>query len=121
MNGASLRADPSGPLGVVWGAVLLSAGSRMWVGLTGHRPTELDRFGLWALGARSLGQGVFQLAAPTTGRRLFLATELLHATSMLALAGGDRPRRRPALVSASVALTNAALMHWCDPRRRAAR
>jgi hypothetical protein len=121
MNGGPLRVDPSGAVGVAWGAVLLAAGPRVWVGLTGDRPTEVDRFGLWALGARSLGQGVFQLVAPTTGRRLILAVELLHATSMLALAAGDRPRRRPALVSASVALTNAALMHWCDPRRRGAR
>jgi hypothetical protein len=117
MTGASLRTDPSGAAGLVWGAVLLTAGPRIWRGLTGHRPTEADRLGLWALGARSLGQGVFQLVAPTTGRRLIIAVELLHATSMLALAVGDRPRRRPALVSASVALTNAALMQWSDPRR----
>jgi hypothetical protein len=121
MNVASLRADPSGAAGVVWGAVLLTAGPRIWVGLTGHRPTEVDRLGLRALGARSLGQGAFQLVAPTTGRRLIIAVELLHATSMLALAVFDRPRRRPALVSASVAVTNAALVQWSNPRRRGLR
>jgi hypothetical protein len=121
MNSASLRGDPSGVVGVIWGAVLLSAGPRIWVRLTGDHPTQADRVGLWALGARDLGQGVFQLVAPTTGRRLIVAVELLHATSMVALAVGNRPRRRPALVSASVALTNAALTQWWNPRRRGAR
>lgn len=118
MNGAALRADTSGAVGVVWGAVLLSAGARIWVGLTGDRPTKADRAGLRALGARHLGQGVFQLVAPTTGRRLIIAVELVHATSMLTLAASDRPRRRPALLSASIAVMNAALVLSCSRERR---
>lgn len=119
MNGMAGRVRLAGVAGAIWGTTLLLAGPRIWVALTGDRPNEADRLGLRALGARHLGQGVFQAVVPTTGQRVLVAVDLLHATSMLALAAGDAPRRRPALLSAGVALTNAALLLWWRRERGA--
>ncbi|MGV1009658.1 MAG: hypothetical protein ACOYBY_13760 [Dermatophilaceae bacterium] len=110
MNHPATRPRLAGALGATWGMALLAAGPRIWAALTGDHPTEADQLAVRALGARHLGQGVFQAVLPTTGQRVLAAVDLLHATSMLALAAGDRTRRRPALVSATVALTNATLL-----------
>lgn len=110
MNRMAGRARLAGLVGATWGTTLLLAGPRIWVTLTGSRPTEADQIGMRALGTRHLGQGVFQAVAPTTGQRVLVVVDLLHATSMLALAAADRSRRRPALVSATVAVTDAALV-----------
>jgi len=94
-------------VGAGWAGLLTTVGPRVWVALTGHRPSERDRVLVRVLGARHLVQGVWQGIAPSRGRRLFLWVDLIHSASMLALAGLDRPRRRPALVSATAALASA--------------
>lgn len=116
MTRAAGQARLCGILGASWGCALLGFGPELWFALTDRPPTEADRFGMQALGVRHLGQGLFQLLAPTAGQRVFAAVDLLHATSMLALAVRDRSRRRPALVS--VALTDAVLLlSWRFPAR----
>lgn len=102
----------AGVVGALWGASLLIAGPRFWHTLTGGPPTETDQIGVRALGARHVGQGLLQAVAPTTGQRVLVTVDLLHATSMLVLAAADAPRRRSALVSVTVAATNAALLLW---------
>lgn len=97
----------SGTLGAAWGGLLVVSGPRIWRALTGARPTESDELLTRALGARHVAQGIFQAAAPMRGRRLLAAVDVTHAVSMVALATGDRSRRRPALVSAAVAVASA--------------
>lgn len=94
-------------LGTGWGVLLMAAAPRVWLALTGRRPNDLDRVLVQVLGARHLAQGLWQAAAPTCGRRLFVTVELVHATSMVVLATADGSRRRPALVFAAVALASA--------------
>jgi len=60
------------------------------------------------LGARYAAQGALDLAVPHD-RRLDAAVELLHAGSMLALAGRSRSHARLALLSAAAATALAAV------------
>lgn len=100
----------SGVLGAGWGALLLTNGPRVWGALTGAAPSELDQLLTRVLGARHVAQGLLQAAAPVTGQRLLLAVDLTHAGTMVALAVADRSRRRPALLSAAVALASAVVL-----------
>ena len=60
---------------------------------------------LRTLGARDLGQAVLAATAPPPAlRRLGVAVDALHASSMVALAAVSRDHRRPALISAALAV-----------------
>jgi hypothetical protein len=107
----------AGVVVALWGVSLFIVGPRIWHTLTGGPPTATDQIGVRALGARHVGQGLFQAVAPTTGQRVLVTVDLLHATSMFVLAVADAPRHRPALVSATVAATNAALLLWWSRER----
>jgi hypothetical protein len=64
---------------------------------------------LRTLGARDLGQAVLAATAPPPAlRRLGVAVDALHASSMVALAAVSRDYRRPALTSALIATSWAA-------------
>ncbi len=94
--------------GIVWGAALLTAGPPIWRYLDARGPTEVDQIALKLLGSRHLVTGVVQLCFPGHFQRLEIAVDLIHTATMVALAAADPPRRRPALVTASVALASAA-------------
>ncbi|MEO7069859.1 MAG: hypothetical protein ABI131_05125, partial [Nostocoides sp.] len=58
------------------------------------------------LGARHLATGVVQVFFPGHFQRLEIAVDLIHTATMVGLAAADPPRRRPALVTAAVALAS---------------
>lgn len=96
-----------GAAGIGWGTVLLVAGSPVWRRLTGHAPSEVDEIAVRFLGARHVATGVTQVLFPARLQRVEIAVDLLHAATMVGLAVLDPPRRRPALVTAAVALGGA--------------
>ncbi len=98
----------TGILGVGWGALLLTRGPQVWSRVAGSPPGEVDEMALRVLGARHLAQGAFQTLAPTHFQRLFVAVDVIHTATMLALAAVDPSRRRPALLTAAVAAASAA-------------
>lgn len=102
MNGRAV-----GLAGLAWGALLLGRGDQLWCGLTGRVPSTVEHRVLTVLGLRHVGQGLLQTAAPRELPRLWLLTDLAHLASMVALAGADPARRRPALVSGAVSLASA--------------
>lgn len=93
--------------GIAWGAALLTAGPQIWRYLDDRGPTEIDQIALRFLGARHLATGVVQVFFPGHFQRLEIAVDLIHSATMVALAAADPPRRRPALVTAGVALASA--------------
>ncbi|MBP2416752.1 hypothetical protein ACFFOM_19915 [Microlunatus capsulatus] len=97
----------AGLAGLAWGALLLARGDGLWRTVAGRAPSEVEGGVVAVLGARHLGQGLLQVAAPTRLTGLWLLTDLAHAASMVALAVADPGRRRPALVSAAVSATTA--------------
>lgn len=111
MNGAGttdtrlMRALGVGGIG--WGTAILTAGPAIWRYLDDRGPTEVDRLALRFLGARHAATGVAQLCFPGHFQRLEIAVDLIHTATMVGLAVVDPPRRRPALVTAGVALASA--------------
>ncbi|MEO7234951.1 MAG: hypothetical protein ABIW80_06215 [Lapillicoccus sp.] len=98
----------TGLLAVAWGTLLLTRGDRLWRTVDGASATPVDELAIRALGARHLIQGAAQVVAPTHLQRVFVAVDLIHTTTMLALAAADNGRRRPALLTAGVAAASAA-------------
>ncbi|OFE15061.1 hypothetical protein BA895_08005 [Humibacillus sp. DSM 29435] len=96
-----------GVAGIAWGAALLTAGPPIWRYLDDRGPTDVDQIALRFLGSRHLATGVVQVFFPTRFQRLEIAVDLIHTATMVALAAADPPRRRPALVTASVAVASA--------------
>ncbi|SDT31816.1 hypothetical protein SAMN04488543_3707 [Friedmanniella luteola] len=92
-----------------WGALLLARGDGLWRALTGRAPSASERGVVTVLAVRHLGQGLLQTLAPTRLPRLWRATDLAHAASMVALAAADPARRRPALLSGAVSLAAVAV------------
>ncbi len=96
-----------GVAGIAWGTALLTAGPPIWRRLDAQGPTDGDQIALRFLGARHVVTGVVQVLLPSRFQRLEIAVDLIHTATMVALAAADPPRRRPALVTASVALASA--------------
>ncbi|WP_141849900.1 hypothetical protein [Lapillicoccus jejuensis] len=95
---------------MVWGAVLVFKGARVWRAVSGSTPDPVDRTAVRVLGAREVAQGALYLLRPDTGRSAAVLVEVLHALSMVGLAAVDRRRRGPATVSALVAAASASLL-----------
>jgi hypothetical protein len=106
-SGGARATRALGLIGIAWGAGLLASGPDIWRAVSGSGPTSSDRVALTALGGRHIVAGVTQVVAPTRFGRLLIAVDLLHAASMVGLAAVDPSRRRPALVSAALALAGA--------------
>lgn len=106
----------SGGLALLWGAVLLARGRDVWVAVDDRAPTRVDERALRVLGVRHLMQGGAQVVAPARFQRLFIAVDVAHAVSMVAVAAVDERRRRPALVSGAaagaLAWVSAAAYRW---------
>ena len=97
-----------GVAGIAWGTALLTTGPPIWHRLDDQGPTEGDQIALRFLGARHVATGVVQVLFPSRFQRLEIAVDLIHTATMVGLAAIDPPRRRPAVVTASVALASAA-------------
>ncbi|MDN5772027.1 MAG: hypothetical protein L0H24_14185 [Microlunatus sp.] len=89
---------------IAWGTAILTAGPPIWRSLDDRDPTEVDQLALRFLGARHAVTGVVQVFFPGRFQRLEIAVDLIHTATMVGLAAIDPPRRRPALVTAAVAL-----------------
>jgi hypothetical protein len=94
--------------GAVWGATLAIAPYRVIAALGVPQPPPVGLVtAARVLGVRHLLQAAILERRlghrPGSSARPAGAVDLLHAASMLALAAVDPPRRRPALVSATVA------------------
>lgn len=89
---------------IAWGTAILVAGPPIWRYLDGQGPTGGDQIALRFLGARHTVTGVVQVLFPSRFQRLEIAVDLIHTATMVGLAAIDPPRRRPALVTAAVAL-----------------
>ncbi|MEO7058412.1 MAG: hypothetical protein ABI083_01700 [Lapillicoccus sp.] len=106
-NGDHHRTRALGVSGIAWGTALLTAGPPIWSYLDDRAPTEVDRVALRFLGARHVATGITQVFVPARFQRLEIGIDLIHAATMVGLAAVDPPRRRPALVTAAVALAGA--------------
>jgi hypothetical protein len=96
------RARAAGVAGVGWGALLLADAERF----AGSAPAAVAL--VRVLAARYLVQGVLLTVSGRPPVRIVRVVDVLHALSMFTLAGSRR-YRRPALISAGVALGLAAL------------
>ncbi|MEH3078241.1 MAG: hypothetical protein PGN11_16530 [Quadrisphaera sp.] len=99
-----------------WGVLLLAAPERVLRAVGEHHPDARTRAVLRVLGARHLVQAAFSGRAP--GRATLADgawVDAVHALTSLALAAGDRPRARLALLDAVVAAS------WGAASARAAR
>ncbi len=92
--------------GIAWGTAILTAGPPIWGYLDDQGPTEGDQVALRFLGARHVATGVTQVLFPDRFQRLEITIDLIHTATMVGLAALDPPRRRPALVTAGVALAS---------------
>lgn len=97
-----------GVAGIAWGSAILTAGSSIWRRLDGQAPTQGDQIALRFLGARHVATGTIQVLFPGRLQRLEIGIDVIHAATMVGVAALDPPRRRPALVTAAVALASAA-------------
>ena len=97
-----------GVAGIAWGSALLTAGSSIWRRLDGQAPTQGDQVALRFLGARHVATGTIQVLFPGRLQRLEIGIDVIHAATMVGLGALDPPRRRPALVTAAVAMATAA-------------
>lgn len=96
-----------GLAGVGWGCLLAVRGPAVWRVVEGTDPTAGDSVAVKLLAVRHLGQGLAQTALPDRMRALWLTVDLLHASTMIALAARDAERRPAALLTGSVALLSA--------------
>lgn len=106
-NGGDRLMRALGVAGIAWGSVILTAGSPIWRRFDGQGPTEGDEVALRFLGARHVATGAIQVLLPGGLQRVEIGIDLIHAATMVGLAALDPPRRRPALVTAAVALASA--------------
>src|SRR6476469_2639584 len=97
-----------GVAGIAWGSAILTAGSSIWRRLDGQAPTQGDQIALRFLGARHVATGTIQVLFPGRLQRLEIGIDVIHAAAMVGLGALYPPRRRPALVTAAVALASAA-------------
>ena len=97
-----------GVAGIAWGSAILTAGSSIWRRLDGQGPSQGDHIALRFLGARHVATGTIQVLIPGRLQRLEIGIDVIHAATMVGLGALDPPRRRPALVTAAVALASAA-------------
>jgi len=97
-----------GVAGIAWGSAILTAGSSIWRRLDGQAPTQGDQIALRFLGARHVATGTIQVLFPGRLQRLKIGIDVIQAATMVGLGALDPPRRRPALVTAAVALASAA-------------
>ena len=88
--------------------MLLTSAPSIWRAVDGRLPKGADRVALAVLGSRHVITGVSQLAFPDRLQRLQIGIDALHAVTMAGLAAVDPSRRRPALVSAGLALVGVA-------------
>lgn len=116
----ALRTHPAGELlqgaRAVWGTALLVSPEAVLRAVGEHDPDPRSRAVVRVLGARHLAQAAFSGRAP--GRSTLADgawVDVVHALTSLALAAGDRPRARLALLDALIALT------WGTATARAAR
>ncbi len=96
-----------GVAGIAWGIALLATGPSIWRCLCHQGPTAGDQIALRLLGARHVATGATQVLLPGQFQRLEIGIDLIHTATMVGLAALDPPRRRPALVTAAVALASA--------------
>lgn len=96
------RTRAAGAAGALWGIALL-VGTRRFIGAA---PVAVGLTRL--LGARYVAQGVALTVAPGPITQAVRGVDVLHALSMVALSGSSR-YRRPALLSAAIAVGLAAL------------
>lgn len=106
-HGDHRRTRALGVGGIAWGTALLTAGPPIWRHLDDRAPTEVDQVALRFLGARHVVTGMTQVFFPARFQRLEIGIDLIHTATMVGLATLDPPRRRPALVTAGVALAGA--------------
>lgn len=97
----SLR--PVGIAGLLWGAVLLGRGAQVFTQVQGRGPSSEERTAITLLGVRHLGQGVLQVLAPHHLGSVYAGIDVLHASSMVAIAAKLPALRRAALTSGAVA------------------
>ena len=97
-----------GVAGIAWGSAILTAGSSIWRRLDGQGPSQGDQIALRFLGARHVATGTIQVLFPGRLQRLEIGIDVIHAATMVGVGALDPPRRRPALVTAAVALASAA-------------
>ncbi len=107
-NGDDLLMRALGVAGITWGSAILTAGPLIWRRLDGQAPTQVDQIALRFLGARHVATGTIQVLFPRRLQRVEIGIDLIHAATMVGLGALDPPRRRPALVTAAVALASAA-------------
>lgn len=98
-----------GALTAARGAAMVASPSRLLHAVNPDGTDSHPRV-VQVLGARSLLQGVTLLARPTRGVLLAAgATDLLHASTMFALAAARQDQRRAALTSAILATSSGLL------------
>jgi hypothetical protein len=107
-NGGDILMRALGVAGIAWGSAILTAGSSIWRRLDGQRPSQGDQIALRFLGARHVATGTIQVLFPRRLQRVEIGIDVIHTATMVGLAALDPPRRRPALVTAAVALASAA-------------
>lgn len=106
MSGQS-SVRPVGLAGLAWGSALLWRGDTLFEAVQGRGPSSGERDAIVLLGARHLAQGLGQVLVPRHLGRIYVAVDVLHAASMMAVAVAAPVRRRAALVSGSVAALSA--------------
>ena len=100
-------ARTAGAGNLAWGGFLLLSGDLLWRDLTGRAPSSTEQRVIQVLGVRHAAQGLAQVVAPGSLRRLWRAVDLGHAASMLPLVALDPRRRRPAVITAVASLLSA--------------
>jgi hypothetical protein len=121
VSGGTVLPRVVGAAGLAWGAVLLARGDQVWRAVEGRAPDEVEQLATQVLGVRHQVQGLAQLVAPRASGGVVVAVDVLHASSMAALAVVSPRHRRAALVTGGVALASAALTHASRGRQAAAR
>ncbi len=109
MTAATWPVRAPGTLGVTWGIALLARGRLGWCAVAGGPPTDVDLLAVRVLGVRHLAQGTVQVLVPNRMRAALVVVDLLHVLTMLPVAVLDERRRRPAALTAAVALASAGL------------
>lgn len=97
----SLR--PVGLAGLVWGSVLVVSGKKLFTQVQGRGPSSGERTAITLLAVRHLGQGVLQVLAPHHLSTVYAGIDVLHASSMVAIAVKEPTLRRAALTSGAIA------------------
>ena len=101
---STLAAASAAALGAAWGGALLAQPAAVLRRAGATDPSDVELSFARVLGARQLVQAVEVGRWPCGTGRIGAVVDVLHALSMAALALLSRERRRPALVSATVAV-----------------